>query len=309
MKISIITPHFNDFEGLKKIYNCLNKQSSSSWQWLVIDDFSDKVTRKLVENFFQTVSDNQVNLILNTTKTNGSVCRNIGIEHATHERLVFLDSDDIISDDFVSNRLVQVEEFVVFKNYKIFNKKNEYFSTNTNTSNPLDQFLRANFIWQTTCVLWNKTFLIQIGKFDPNLERLQDVELSIRALFVAKNYKIIDNKVDFFYFAKPIRLRPNIVCKARDSVNYLILKLHTNYALNTHQHSFIKAYYYLCVKCLHRSKKRRDVVYVKESLIMFYKKKYINEFEYFIGITLLIFYQYHMISDSLFIRVNRYFFK
>lgn len=307
--ISIITPHFNNFEGLKTIYNCLKSQSSNSWEWLVIDDFSDADARSSIKNFFQDLPDNQVQLIFNTNKTNASVCRNIGIDHAVHQYLVFLDSDDVISDDFVSNRLIEVEEFTVFKNYNIVNEKNELFSSRPFVSNPLNCFLSANFIWQTTSVLWNKTFLIQIGKFDPNLDRLQDVELSIRALFVGTDYKIIDNKPDFYYYSKPIRLRPQIVKKSCTSVNYLILKLSNNYTLDAYRHSLIKGYYYACVKSLQRSNIRKDVVYVKESLKLFYKQKYINTYSYFSGIIMLALYKYHMISDDLFIKINRYFFK
>ncbi|HEX9827186.1 MAG TPA: glycosyltransferase family A protein [Flavobacteriaceae bacterium] len=307
--LSIITPHYNDFDGLKHIYGCLKQQSSYSWEWLVIDDLSDAATRDLVEVFFQAVPDNQVQLILNATKTNAAVCRNIGIDHASHDHLVFLDSDDSISVDFVANRQMEIEEFVVFRNYNIVNEKGEHFSSNTFASDPLDCFLSANFIWQTTCVLWKKAFLIQIGKFDINLQRLQDVELTIRALFEGKNYKIIDNKADFFYYTKPIRLRTHIVSIGCASINYLILKMHSHYTLDAHRHSLIKAYYYLCVKNLHRSNVRKDVVYVKESLKLFHNKKYVSTVEYFVGIILLILFKYHLISDILFLKFNRYIFK
>ena len=309
MGLSIITPHYNDLEGLRCIYSCLNNQTQNDWEWIIVDDYSNKDIIAEVKEWLEKLNHTCIQLICNTYKTNASVCRNIGIDHSRFERLVFLDSDDRIADDFVANRHVTVEEFTVFKNFKLVNTKNEQFASLQHTSSPLDHFLRANFIWQTTCVLWNKTFLIQIGKFDPCLHRLQDVELSIRALFSGKNYQIIDNKIDFFYCTKPIRLKKDIVQKSCQSVNYLISNIHANYTLNTTRQSNIKAYYYACVKSLHRCKNRKDVVYLKESLNLFLKKKYINTFEYLIGFSFLIFYRYKMISDSFFIRSNRYFFK
>lgn len=307
--ISIITPHFNDFEGIKHIYDCLKKQTSNLWEWLVIDDFSEEATRTSVEDFLQTITSPQIQLILNESKRNASVCRNVGIDHARYNHLVFLDSDDFISEDFVANRLIEVEEFVIFSNYYIKNEHGEISFSNVVLSNSLDHFLKAHFIWQTTAILWDKAFLIKIGKFDPNLERLQDVELAIRALLTGKNYKIIDNNADFFYCVKPIRLRTNFVAKVCVSVNYLISKLHTNYSLGNHRQSLIKGYYYLCVKYLHRSEKRKDIVYVKESLKLFYKKKYIGMLEYSIGHILLDLFKFKLISDDLFIRTNRYLFK
>jgi len=309
MGLGIITPHYNDLEGLERIYSCLEKQTCSDWEWIIVDDFSPRDSIAEVEKWCSELDDKFVKLICNTHKTNASVCRNIGIDHTDHKRLVFLDSDDMISDDFVANRHVEFEEFMVFKNFKLVNTKNEQFLSPEHHSNPLDHFLRASFIWQTTCVLWDKEFLIQIGKFDPNLQRLQDVELSIRALFAGNNYEIVDNTIDFFYCTKPIRLKKHIVKKSCQSVNYLILKIHDNYTLDTDRQSRIKAYYYACVKGLHRCKNRKDVVYVKESLKVFHKKKYINTFEYLIGNSLLMLYKNRMISDALFIRANRYFYK
>lgn len=309
MSLSIITPHYNDFEGLKRIYDCLKKQSLDSWEWLVVDDLSDEKTRALLTCFFEPLIGNQVKLILNTTKTNASECRNIGIDHAAYERLVFLDADDVIAEDFVAHRLIDVQEFVVYKNFAVVNEHNEHFVTSADVSHPLDAFLKANFIWQTTSVLWSKTFLNNIGRFDTNLQRLQDVELSIRALYLGKAYKLINNPIDFYYYTKPMRLRKHLVRESCASVKYLILKLYCDYSFNAQRCSLIKSYYYACVKNLPRLNDRADVTYVKESLNVFFKTSYINTFEYAIGYILLLLYKYRLVSNSLFLKVNRYFFK
>jgi glycosyltransferase involved in cell wall biosynthesis len=309
MGLSIITPHYNDFEGLKRIYACLKKQSLDSWEWLVVDDLSDEKTRALLTHFFEPLIGDQVQLILNTTKTNASVCRNIGMDCAHYERLVFLDADDAITEDFVAHRLIDVKEFVVFKNFTVVNEHDEHFVASADVSYPLDPFLKANFIWQTTSVLWNKTFLNSIGRFDVNLQRLQDVELSIRALYLGKVYKLIDNPIDFYYHTKPMRLRKHLVKESCASVNYLILKLYRDYTFNAQRHSLIKSYYYACVKNLSRSSDRADVTYVKESLNVFCKTSYINRFEYVVGRVLLQLYKYRLVSNSLFLKGNRYFFK
>ena len=45
MNISIITPHFNEFNGIRRIYDCLSKQSSSHWEWIIVDDCSDRIIK------------------------------------------------------------------------------------------------------------------------------------------------------------------------------------------------------------------------------------------------------------------------
>ncbi|MGV8813798.1 MAG: glycosyltransferase family 2 protein [Gelidibacter sp.] len=309
MSLSVITPHYNDFEGLQRLYGCLIGQTYNDWEWVVVDDFSDRAVLLNIDKWITATDDNRIRFFHNAQKSNASVCRNRGSEEALFENLVFLDADDFISQDFVLSRHIEFNEFVVFKNTAVIDRNGTQEIRPRLNEDYLDCFLNAKFIWPITATLWKKKFFIKIGKFDPNLQRLQDVELSIRALFVGENYKIIDNEVDFFYCTKPIRSKADIVRKSCTSVNYLILKIKSDYTLSAYRHSLIKSYYYACVKGLHRCKNRKDVVYVKESLKLFYKEKYINTYEYVLGITLLIFHQYHLISNSLFIKTNRYFFK
>lgn len=309
MSISIITPHFNDFEGLKKIHDCLIRQSSKQWEWIIVDDFSDIPIKKTVKDYFQQNKNQKIKLIFNNTKTNGSVCRNVGIDYASGELLVFLDTDDIISKDFVSNRLVEVGDFEVFKNFNILDEKGDIKPAPTTSFHYLEHFLQAKFIWQTSCILWSKSFLIKIGKFNPNLKRLQDIELSIRALLLGTNYKVIDNKVDFYYCVAPIDIKKKPVKLICESVNYLMNELHQKYTLNKQQNSLLKGYYFLCIRYLYKSKSKKDIVYVMNSLQLFYMNKQLSFASLLKGFVLLKLYRFNLISDDLFIRFNRYFFK
>jgi glycosyltransferase involved in cell wall biosynthesis len=309
MSISIITPHFNDFKGIKRTHECLKKQNSDAWEWIIVDDFSDASTKKQLQDYFASEKCTHIKLVLNSKKTNASVCRNIGIDNATSSHLVFLDSDDVISEKFVSNRLIEVQDFTVFKNSNILDEKGNNKPAPTASTNYLEHFLQAKFIWPITAILWNKSFLIKIGKFNPELKRLQDIELSIRALLKSNNYQVIENEADFFYCVAPINVskRPvHIIC---ESVNYLITNLATQYNLPSAQKKLVKGYYYLCVRYFNRSKNKKDISYVRKSLKLFYKLKYISLFSYLKGLFVLKLYELNLISNNFFIRINRYFFK
>ena len=309
MGISIITPQFNDINGIRRIHQCLLNQDSDEWEWIIVDDFSDISIKKSLIKYFEQYDSPKIKLVLNDKKTTGSVCRNIGVEHASYNQLVFLDSDDIISEEFVSNRSVTVDDFVVFKNFNLLDENGNNKPAPSADSNYLDCFLQAKFIWQTSAILWNKEFLIEIGKFNTDLKRLQDVELSIRALFLSKNYRVIDNKIDFFYCVAPIDIikRPvDVIC---DSVDYLINYMHENYKLDRRQKNLVKGYYFLCVRYFNRSDNKEDMVYVQNSLKLFYKKKYITYISYVEALFFLKLYKFNLISSDLFMRLNRYFFK
>ncbi|WP_228851079.1 glycosyltransferase family A protein [Aegicerativicinus sediminis] len=307
--ISIITPHHNDFKGLKRIHSLFLNQDSKNWEWIIVDDFSKPEIRASIKSFFNQNPKPNIKIIFNDSKTNASVCRNIGIEYSISNRLVFLDADDSISEDFVRNRCIEVNEFVVFKNFIIVDVNGQVKSAPIVSSNYLDCFLRAKFIWQTSCIVWNKEFLIKIGKFNTELKRLQDVELSIRALILGSNYQIMDNKVDFYYHVAPIDVskRPvKIIC---DAVNYLVNLMQNNYQFDKYQRKLVTGYYYLCVRYFSRSKNKSDLEFVENSLKSFHQNKFMSFLGYMRALTILRLYKLNLISGDLFLRLNRYFYK
>ncbi len=309
MRLSVITPHFNDFDGIKQTYNCLLKQDSDQWEWIIVDDYSENSVKEALTAYFDEQECSNVKLIFNDKKTTGSVCRNIGIDQASHSHLVFLDSDDMVSEDFVRNRFVDVEDFVVFKNFNLLDEYGNNKPSPTASSNYLDHFLQAKFIWQTSAILWEKDFLIKIGKFNTHLNRLQDIELSIRALILSKNYKVIDNKVDFFYCVSPIEIKKKPVKVICGAVDYLINYMYDHYQLDKHQRDLVTGYYFLCVRYFNRSDNKDDMVHVQNSLQLFYQKKYMSYFSYLRALTFLKLYKFNLISSDMFIRLNRYFYK
>jgi glycosyltransferase involved in cell wall biosynthesis len=310
MGLSIITPHYNNLDGLKSIFTCLQTQTSSDWEWIVVDDYSARDIIVDLKKWFKRLEDKNVKLICNTHKTTGSLCRNMGVDASNFNRLVFLDSDDLISPNFVANRQLDIKDFAVFGNYQILYQKEVVESKELIKSwNFLDRFLSAQFLWQTTCILWNRDFFISIGQYHPELLRLQDVELTIRALQKSTNYSVVDNSVDFYYQVKPIRERKNFVKPVCDSVYLFAYELLNTSSLTKNQLSLVSGYYYLCVKYFERSESLTEVAYVKRNLNMFYKKGYIPKVNYALGVLSLQLYTYGLFSGKFFLRVNRYLFK
>ncbi|MFL0352417.1 glycosyltransferase family A protein [Xanthomarina sp. GH4-25] len=309
MGLSIITPHFDNFEGLKNIYKLLIGQTLDTWEWIIVDDNSSEHQVNKIKLFFKEVSDSRIKLQFQIKKTNASVCRNLGLSISSFNHLVFLDSDDSISIDFVKNRDIDVLDFVVFNNMVVVNENGEHILSKPKTTKYLDAFLNANFLWQTTSVLWQKSFLLKIGAFNTELKRLQDVELVIRALSSSNYFQVKDNLIDFYYHVKPIRDRNNFVAPVCTSVSYFINKLIDFDNLTNTQKHLIRSYYFMCVKYLERSNNRTQVKYVKPVLKMFYKKHYFSFRLYIIAWILLYLFQFNCLSNRMFLKLNRYFFK
>jgi glycosyltransferase involved in cell wall biosynthesis len=309
MALSIITPHYNDLEGLKRVYTCLQEQTLTSWNWVIVDDKSDFETQKAIEHWCENLLDAKVQLFLNKEKTNASVCRNLGADLAKSDIFVFLDADDVITKDFVANRNISFTDFAVFKNTAVLDKYRGEIPLYDAKDNYLNYFLSGKFIWPITAVLWRKSFFNSLGKFHPELPRLQDVELVIRALQKRTNYSVIDNSIDFYYRVKPIRERKNFVPPVCDAVHLFISKLLKTDTLNSHQVSLVSGYYFLCVRYLERSGSKTHIHLVQRNLKLFYKKKYIGLIKYVIGYAVLQLFKFSMLSGKQFVRINRYLFK
>lgn len=309
MGLSIVTPHYNDFDGLKHIYDCLKSQTRKDWEWFVVDDLSLPSVREKLVSWLSSVNDSRVDIILNHTKTNASICRNLGADACKFDNIVFLDADDHISETFVFNRIVDFEDFAIFKNSAVEDKYLGVKNLSINEDDFLNCFLKARFIWPITSVLWNKAFFNRIGKFNPDLPRLQDVELHIRALQKSEAYIVIDNPVDFYYKVKPIRERQNFVKPVCESVYLLIARLIDETALNPDQRLMLSGYYYTCTRYLERSQTREYLHLVRCNLGLFYKKKIISKGSFILGLMVLYIYQYYLISGTLFLNINRRLFK
>lgn len=99
--LSIIIPHFNSPSSLKKLLDSIPKLDEI--QIIVIDDNSNEEVEELNQLISSSVYS-RVNFIVNDTNTKGAgVCRNIGLDKAEGEWLLFADSDDFFTKDFYYN--------------------------------------------------------------------------------------------------------------------------------------------------------------------------------------------------------------
>ena len=91
-KLSIIIPYYNTQKYTDELLDCLNNQITDEVEVLLIDDGS--------KNKYKT-EYSWVNVI---RKENGGVssARNLGLDNASGEYIAFIDSDDLVSDNYIS---------------------------------------------------------------------------------------------------------------------------------------------------------------------------------------------------------------
>lgn len=98
--ITVFTPTYNRKSFISKCYQSLCNQTSSNFEWLIIDDGSTDGTKKLVEKWQEEQHDFNIRYYW---KQNGGLhsAYNKGIELTTTELFVCIDSDDWMPDDAI----------------------------------------------------------------------------------------------------------------------------------------------------------------------------------------------------------------
>lgn len=193
--ISIVTPVFNRVHIIQPTIESLREQTYVNWELLIVDDGStDNISDFIPDNYG---SDSRIRFIKRDREPkSASTCRNIGIENATGDYVIFLDSDDLL-ESFCLEQRAQVMinnpslNFAVFR-FRYLNAEGRYIENDYNNGkDPLINFLTNKSYWNVTCPIWEKSFLIKIGGFNQNFLRYQDIEMHIRAITTPNvNYKI-----------------------------------------------------------------------------------------------------------------------
>lgn len=110
MKISIIIPVFNTEEYLRPCLDSILSQSYADYEVLLIDDGSSDESGSICDTYAQKDSRIQV-----FHKENGGVssARNRGIDNARGEYIVFVDSDDLVTDGYLEHLMESDADMVV----------------------------------------------------------------------------------------------------------------------------------------------------------------------------------------------------
>lgn len=209
--VSIIIPHFNRFELLKETISSVQNQTFKKWEIIIVDDGSTNETFSSLKEYAQ--HNNQIIVTKRTSSCKGpSACRNDGVALAKGEFLIFLDSDDLITESCLENRVGYMHrnmslDFAVFTQgvfkerigdsnvifSKFYASKNEY----------LENFISDNHPWQTSAPIWKKSSFTQLKGFREDYTIMEDPELHIRALLSNFNFEVIKGEPDFYYRMLP----------------------------------------------------------------------------------------------------------
>ncbi len=109
-KVTIIIPNYNSSKYLDNTINSVINQTYDNWQLIIVDDFSDSETKKILEKYN---SKNKIKIIYLKENKGAAYCRNLALKMCQSEYVAFLDSDDV----WKKNKLEKQLSFMKKNNY------------------------------------------------------------------------------------------------------------------------------------------------------------------------------------------------
>ena len=174
--ISIITPYYKTLFRTKKLAKVLIPQLNENIEWIIIDDGCnqyelDKLNAKVIH--------------LENNSGGASVPRNVGLDIAKGKYILFIDSDDMISNNYIK---------------VIMNKLNEDFDyCYISWKSKLYDVIIKDKPPEWNCCIWNciyKKDLIGNNRFNPNLIIAEDYDFNKR---VRKGKYTSITEIIYFY--------------------------------------------------------------------------------------------------------------
>jgi glycosyltransferase involved in cell wall biosynthesis len=193
--ISITIPLYNRKELISETINSLFAQTYKNWEAIIVDDSSTDNSYTIVKQLAE--KDKRIKLLIRNRKPKGATtCRNIGIEKATGDYIIFLDSDDLLKPFALQQRIDTIKkhpnlDYWIFQtvNFEDRPENEKEIWNKVNNEDNISRFLNLDSVWHTTGPIWKAETVKKYLNFDEKLACWQDVDFHLQALFKKLKYK------------------------------------------------------------------------------------------------------------------------
>lgn len=186
MKISIVTASYNYQDYIKETIQSVLDQTYSDWELIIVDDCSTDNSVDVIKSF----SDDRIKLFINEKNLGLAETIKLGIENATGEWIAFLESDDILREDYLEQKVNVLKQHknlgLIFNDVELFGdnikikdieknilKKTEILKLKKYPCNLFKEILYFNRILTFSSVMVNKEYLLNCD-FNTPTDKLLD---------------------------------------------------------------------------------------------------------------------------------------
>ena len=204
-KVSVIVPVYNSCEYIGSTLDSIINQDFSSFELIVIDDGSTDNSLEIIK---EKLSKSTISYeIIHQENAGVSCARNVGIEKASGEYLVFVDSDDYITGNHLSELYNGETDFSLIQFIKKDGDKLSTPDYYSKRSMSCDEFIKKELKMEIYFNFWQLMYKASIIKdnnirFSPDVIYGEDIEFALKALIYGKDIAI-SNEVTYYYIQHP----------------------------------------------------------------------------------------------------------
>lgn len=198
--VSIIIPTYNRAHLIGETLDSVLAQTYTHWECLITDDGSTDNSIEIIQEYVN--KDTRFKLFTRPTNRlkGANACRNIGLENATGEYIVFFDSDDLMTPDHLEVKIKGIIEHncdYVITRTKFFNKEDDRFERYyTFDKYPITphNYVTQKINW-LTCDICIKSELAKKVRFNEFLQSGQEYNYYCKLVYHSVNAVFIDKVV------------------------------------------------------------------------------------------------------------------
>lgn len=225
--VTIIIPTYNRAHLISETLDSILDQTYQNWECVITDDGSTDNSHELIQEYVN--RDSRFKLFIRPASRlkGANACRNIGLENAHGEYIVFFDSDDLMTADHLEVKVEAIQKFncdYVITKTQSFNYSND----GINKYYQFDKFLITPYNYVTQKINWLtydiclKNSVAKSISFNENLQSGQEYNYFSKLVHISTNGKFIDKVVTLRrYHDDSIRNQ----LKANDTLNDSFFKV------------------------------------------------------------------------------------
>lgn len=222
-RVTIIVPTYNNKKTITRCLNSILKQSYSNIHIIVVNDGSTDGTKAILEKY----SNNKKITVINQKNKGVSAARNRGLELVDAEFVAFVDADDFVDTNYISNLLSGYTgdidlSITGVRNIEDINKnthsESNYKTGIFNNIETVDYIISDN---GPKGYLYNKLWRMKIIKkyslkLDESISMAEDLLFSVSYLIHSRKI-LIKNNCDYNYFWQETGLSSKMAIKKHDN--------------------------------------------------------------------------------------------
>lgn len=231
-EISIITASYNYANYISETIESVMSQTYPNWEMIVVDDGSTDNSVEIIKSYCR--RDNRIKLFYHENNKNKGLKDTIllGLEHAKSDWIVFLESDDAITPNYLEEKIKIIEqnpniEFV-FNNFDIIGDTSYYKTTKYSDWKKYvakkSGFISKKFFYNlnnipTFSLVMMKKYLFETLNFNSPIKPWLDYYLWLQ----------LSKKIDFYFLDKKLtywrKHNDSYIKKHTNSTFYFWLKV------------------------------------------------------------------------------------